>query len=74
MQCVLSFELVGAIPWVSKRANGIPFIHKPRQPLPRPLGCLFLVSAAGEGGPLRCEKCRAYINSYASYVHNGEKV
>ncbi|CAM9100724.1 unnamed protein product [Ectocarpus fasciculatus] len=27
----------------------------------------------GEAGPLRCEMCRAYINSFAKYVQNGEK-
>ncbi|CAM9491086.1 unnamed protein product, partial [Sphacelaria rigidula] len=27
----------------------------------------------GEIGPLRCENCRAYINSYATYGRNGER-
>eukprot|EP00752_Nemacystus_decipiens_P016511 g14759.t1 len=27
----------------------------------------------GDSGPLRCEMCRAYINSFAKYVQNGEK-
>lgn len=33
--------------------------------------CTYL---SGEAGPLRCETCRAYINSFAKYVQNGEKV
>lgn len=33
-----------------------------------------LLLASGESGPLRCEKCRAYVNSFAKYVQNGEKV
>lgn len=28
----------------------------------------------GDGGPVRCEMCRAYINSFAKYTQNGEKV
>lgn len=32
------------------------------------------VPTPGDGGPLRCEMCRAYINSFAKYVQNGEKV
>lgn len=31
-------------------------------------------SLAGDGGPLRCQKCRAYINSFVKFTKNGEKV
>lgn len=38
------------------------------------LSFLMCLASPGEGGPLRCEMCRAYINSFAKYVQNGEKV
>jgi hypothetical protein len=36
---------------------------------------LFLqtVDAEGSGGPIRCTRCRAYINCFAKFGHNGRR-